>query len=430
MNAPANYRQKLAAFFSEHEVQLFCLTVGTSCLLAYLMAAHLPAMVVGILLAYLLNGLVNRLHEQGCNRMLAISGTLLISIMGIAMLMLYAAPQLTSQLTQLTRQYSALVKNLPAEAAAAGDGRPELEQLDLRLSGFGAELTALAEREAAAGDQEQAARLKELAAELVQLDGADGGPAANPKPAAPAAAPALNGAPRLGDLLRDTSQGQYLLRETQKHLSSFTQTLSDNLATNVRGVLQLVIYLVLIPMLIFFLLRDKDAIILWCGKMVPRSRMIDELKNELDQHFAAYVRGKIIEACIIFALCLIAFLLLGVNYAFILAVAVGLSVIIPFVGAVVVTIPVVLLGYDQFGLDAHFWWMLGAYALIQVLDGQVIVPLLFSEVVNLHPAAILAAILAFGTMWGIWGVFFAIPLASLIKACIHVIERKAAAAPS
>ena len=63
--------------------------------------------------------------------------------------------------------------------------------------------------------------------------------------------------------------------------------------------------------------------------------------------------------------------------------------------------------------------MLLAYGVLQALDGNVLVPLLFSEAVDLHPVAIIIAVLAFGGIWGFWGVFFAIPLASLIKAVIN-----------
>jgi putative permease len=61
---------------------------------------------------------------------------------------------------------------------------------------------------------------------------------------------------------------------------------------------------------------------------------------------------------------------------------------------------------------------MGAYLVIQALDGNVLVPLLFSEVVNLHPIAIIVAILVFGGLWGFWGVFFAIPLATLVQAVL------------
>jgi putative permease len=68
-----------------------------------------------------------------------------------------------------------------------------------------------------------------------------------------------------------------------------------------------------------------------------------------------------------------------------------------------------------------------AYLVIQALDGNVLVPLLFSEVVNLHPVAIIVAILVFGGLWGFWGVFFAIPLATLVNAVITAWPRREAA---
>jgi putative permease len=98
---------------------------------------------------------------------------------------------------------------------------------------------------------------------------------------------------------------------------------------------------------------------------------------------------------------------------------VGLSVIVPYVGATVVTVPVAVVGWVQFGWGSEFAMVVIAYAVIQFIDGNILVPLLFSEVVNLHPVAIIVAILFFGGLWGLWGVFFAIPLATLLKAVLH-----------
>lgn len=63
------------------------------------------------------------------------------------------------------------------------------------------------------------------------------------------------------------------------------------------------------------------------------------------------------------------------------------------------------------------------YSVIQALDGNVLVPLLFSEAVNLHPIAIILSVLVFGGLWGFWGVFFAIPLATLVKALYNAWPR-------
>ncbi len=67
------------------------------------------------------------------------------------------------------------------------------------------------------------------------------------------------------------------------------------------------------------------------------------------------------------------------------------------------TIPVLLVGYLQWGLTNDFFWLLSLYAIIQIIDGNVLVPLLFSEVVNLHPVAIVIAVLIFGGIGGFGG---------------------------
>ena len=112
------------------------------------------------------------------------------------------------------------------------------------------------------------------------------------------------------------------------------------------------------------------------------------------------------------------FALFSLNYAALLGLLVGLSVIVPYIGAALVTLPVVVVAYFQFGVTADFYWVIGAYVVIQVLDGNVLVPLLFSEAVNLHPVAIVIAVLFFGGIWGLWGVFFAIPLATMVNALL------------
>ena len=78
-----------------------------------------------------------------------------------------------------------------------------------------------------------------------------------------------------------------------------------------------------------------------------------------------------------------------------LGLLVGLSVLIPYVGAVAVTVPVAVIAYFQWGFTSDYAWLIGAYFVIQALDGNVLVPLLFSEVVNLHPVAIIVAILVY-----------------------------------
>ncbi len=145
---------------------------------------------------------------------------------------------------------------------------------------------------------------------------------------------------------------------------------------------------------------------------------MDRIWGELSQQFANYARGKGIEVLIIGLASYFVFALFSLNYAALLGLLVGLSVIVPYIGATLVTLPVVVVAYFQFGVTPDFYWVVGAYLVIQVLDGNVLVPLLFSEAVNLHPVAIVIAVLFFGGIWGLWGVFFAIPLATMVNALL------------
>lgn len=186
-----------------------------------------------------------------------------------------------------------------------------------------------------------------------------------------------------------------------------------------------VIYAVLLPVLVFFFLKDKERILQWMSGYIPRERGVAlRVWREMDRQIGNYIRGKFIEIVIVGIVSWLAFAVMGLNYATLLGALVGLSVIVPYVGAVVVTLPVMLIGYLQWGYGDLFITLTAVYLIIQALDGNVLVPLLFSEAVNLHPVAIIVAILIFGGFWGFWGVFFAIPLATLVKAVMDAWPRQ------
>jgi putative permease len=186
----------------------------------------------------------------------------------------------------------------------------------------------------------------------------------------------------------------------------------------------LVVFLVLMPILVFFFLKDKHQILAWFRTYLPRNRALAmKVWREVDAQIGNYVRGKVLEILIIWVVTYVTFMLLGVPFAMLLSMLVGFSVIIPYIGAAVVTIPVAIVAFIEFGFTMHFVWVLVAYAIIQVLDGNVLVPILFSEVVSLHPVAIIVAVLVFGGIWGFWGVFFAIPLATLVNAVLRAWPR-------
>ena len=204
----------------------------------------------------------------------------------------------------------------------------------------------------------------------------------------------------------------------------FGQALFSKPLASVVGLITILVYLILMPLLVFFLLKDKAAILKWIEDFLPGEReLANEVWFEVNQKIASYVRGKFIEIFIVLSVTYVTFTFLDLRYAMLLAVLVGLSVIIPYAGAAVVTIPVMFVAYAQWGISSEFAYVLIAYTIIQFVDGNLLVPLLFSEIVNLHPVAIITAVIFFGGIWGIWGVFFAIPLATLINAVINAWPR-------
>ena len=189
---------------------------------------------------------------------------------------------------------------------------------------------------------------------------------------------------------------------------------------SISDIVALLIYLILVPLMVFFFLKDKAQFLTSFKAFLPKDRaMATQVGNEMNQQIMNYIRGKLIEIIIIGTASTIAFAFLGLNYALLLGVLVGLSVLVPYVGATIVTLPVLLVALFQWGAGPEFGYVMLAYGIIQVLDGNLLVPLLFSEAVNLHPVTIIIAVILFGGLWGFWGVFFAIPLATLVKAVFN-----------
>ena len=215
-----------------------------------------------------------------------------------------------------------------------------------------------------------------------------------------------------------------------KDLDSMLTTTGKNILSSVSvssittGLITIIVYLILLPLMVFFFLKDKWQIINWFGAFLPQDRRLaTQVWLEMDQQLGKYIRGKVIEILIVGVVSYITFAIFGLNYAFLLAVIVGLSVVVPYIGATLVTIPVAAVAFFQWGLASEFYWLMIAYLVIQALDGNLLVPWLFDKVVNVHPIAIIISILVFGGLWGVWGVFFAIPLATLIKAILHAWPR-------
>ncbi|QKJ88181.1 AI-2E family transporter [Paramixta manurensis] len=228
------------------------------------------------------------------------------------------------------------------------------------------------------------------------------------------------GLPRRFPALVDAGIIDIIVENLRSRLTGLGDSVVKYSLASLVGLLTLAIYLILVPLMVFFLLKDKQHFLNAVRRVLPRNRgLAGQVWSEMNQQITNYIRGKVLEMVVVGVATWIGFAVLGLNYALLLAVLVGFSVLIPYIGAMVVTVPVICVGLFQWGAGGDFWTMLVVYLIIQALDGNLLVPVLFSEAVNLHPLVIILSVVIFGGLWGFWGVFFAIPLATLVKAVVH-----------
>jgi putative permease len=216
------------------------------------------------------------------------------------------------------------------------------------------------------------------------------------------------------DFVNDLKQSTKISPDKLPQVGKYVWTYS---LASIPSIITWIVYLVLVPLLTLYFLKDKSSLMNWISSIMPeRRRLLNEVSSEMQFQLGRFVRGKFLELLIVWISSYVGFVIFGLNYAFLLSFAVGVSTIIPYIGMVLVTIPVIFIGLFQWGLEPQFMYMFLVYLIVQGLDGTVLVPILFSGAVNLHPIAIIAAVLFFGGIWGFWGLFFSIPLATLVRA--------------
>ena len=214
-------------------------------------------------------------------------------------------------------------------------------------------------------------------------------------------------------------QQQQIAGLLTQHLQDNWQLLLGRVVGSLNEIGAWLLYLGLVPILVLFLLKDKEILLRSFLRLLPPEReLVERIWNETEAKIANYIRGKIWEVLMVAIVSWVVFAMMGFRYSVMMGMVSGMSVIIPFVGVFMAALPLFLLGYVQWGATWDLWWLLIAYGIIQVIDAYVVVPLMFSEAVKLHPIFILLGVLAFGSLWGFWGVFFAIPLATLAKSLL------------
>jgi putative permease len=231
--------------------------------------------------------------------------------------------------------------------------------------------------------------------------------------------------PELYPTLFDEAQVAEIIAALRAQILNLGEPVLQYSLASITSLVTVVVYLILAPLLVFFFLKDKENIIQWFSRFLPIQRpLVNQVWKEVNQKIGAYIRGKVYEILIVGVVTWLTFTVIGLEFAILLALVTGLSVLIPYIGAAAIFFPVAAVAFFQWGPGGDFVLALVAYGIIQGLDGNLLAPLLFAEIVKLHASAIVVAILIFGGIWGFWGLFFAIPLATLAHEVIKAWPRR------
>lgn len=178
------------------------------------------------------------------------------------------------------------------------------------------------------------------------------------------------------------------------------------------------VYFMIVPIFAFFMLKDKDRLLNLIGHYCSAYDEVAAFWKEINRLISKYLIGNIIHIFIVAIINGIFLGIMGLNYTLLFAIGIGLSVLVPYVGIVIITIPLIGVGLMQFGLSSDMLILLSVYVVLQIVDAYVITPMLFSEALKIDTFSILVSVFLFGGIWGFWGIVLAIPLAVFIKTVV------------
>lgn len=215
---------------------------------------------------------------------------------------------------------------------------------------------------------------------------------------------------------------QEIIPRITNELESIARKLVTYLLVRLPSLISLLLYLFLVPFLVLFFLKDKKRILGWMAQFVPRRRdLLNTIMDDIDRQMGRFFRGKLWEMIIVSIASVAALLILGLRFAVLLGLISGVSVLVPYVGVMLATVPIFLVAFFQFGWDPGFWYVVGAFTAIQIIDGNFLMPILVGDMIEIHPTAIIFAMLVCAYSWGVVGVLLALPLAIAVKSILKLV---------
>ncbi len=173
----------------------------------------------------------------------------------------------------------------------------------------------------------------------------------------------------------------------------------------------------LIPIILFYFLRDWAKIIANMKSLLPiktRPKIL-EILSAINNLLSAYIRGQLNICLLLSTYYSIAFTVIGIDLSLLLGILTGFLVIIPFIGTFISFLLTLIIGYLTFGMTAKLLYIMIIYLVGNIFESYIITPKIIGDKIGLHPLWIIFSIFACGSLFGIIGIFFAIPIAGITK---------------
>ncbi len=179
--------------------------------------------------------------------------------------------------------------------------------------------------------------------------------------------------------------------------------------------------LLLVPVVFFYVLRDWDGMIKHIEHLIPRRWHVRtvEISREIDQVLSEFLRGQISVMMVMSVYYVAALHLAGLDFALPIGLVTGLLVFIPYLGMAMGLILSLMVGVMQFQGLGGLLPVLIAFGLGQALEGMLITPFLVGERIGLHPVAVIFSLLAFGQLFGFFGILLALPASAALLVALR-----------
>lgn len=227
------------------------------------------------------------------------------------------------------------------------------------------------------------------------------------------------------DLARDQTEVVAWMKAHVAELSQLTRYL-PRLTEGGLALLGWLANLLLVPVVLFYLLRDWHDVVRHLGDWIPaplQARSV-AIAREIDRVLSEFVRGQILVILVMSAFYCIALWLAGLDYALAVGLLAGVLVFVPYLGVVVGVLLGTLAGWTQFGELSALIPVWAVFGIGQLLEGMAVTPWLVGERVGLHPVAVIFALMAFGQLFGFVGLLLAIPAAAVSLVALRHLKTK------